>query len=481
VKLKKNLYLLHEVANREVEAKLYFASIASQYGYRTYVLERNFFLDNLEKFKSGIVLYKSLVSSDIKIIDKIKSFNHIFVCIDEEGILQWLEEFRYKLRISKIALEKCDKLFVIDQNTKNKIKKFYKISNFNKKCVVSGYPRVEYLKYFSENFNVGNHFYREIKKKYGKFVFFTSSMMTNHLMGKETWVRLFIDNLKKKKVKAGLLKFASGVWKLYSLQIKKQTNLLNFLSSELKDINFLVRPHPTENSKVWKDNFKKNNIFFDERDLPSHYYNSCAICTIQYGSTISFESFVQKKISIEYSSKINKKHKKFELKDHKQFVFEFDSKEDVLRHIKQIQRSNQKNIEFFKKKEKKYKFVENNLNASLNIIKELNRFNQILKSKPIKINIFFLMKKNLIYKYFLWVYSFLFLSYLFPQKIFKGKFVILKKEYRLNHLKYFEYRKNKQKKIGDEVINFVKNMSKKLIKKNFSINRIYRNNFLIEN
>ena len=66
---KKNLYLLSEITNREFESKVLLALEASNFNIRTFVLDRNFFLENIKKFKPGLVLYKSVVETDEKIID----------------------------------------------------------------------------------------------------------------------------------------------------------------------------------------------------------------------------------------------------------------------------------------------------------------------------------------------------------------------------------------------------------------------------
>ena len=121
-------------------------------------------------------------------------------------------------------------------------------------------------------------------------IFFTSSMMTNNLMGKESWRMSFVDNWLSKKIDKKKLTFSNNVWRLYSFQLNKQIELLDFLSSNLKKINFIMRPHPTENIDLWRERFHNDNVYFDDHKYPSHYYVLPALCTIQYGSTIAYES-----------------------------------------------------------------------------------------------------------------------------------------------------------------------------------------------
>ena len=48
----------------------------------------------------------------------------------------------------------------------------------------------------------------------------------------------FVDNWLSKKIDKKKLTFSNNVWRLYSFQLNKQIELLDFLSSNLKKINF---------------------------------------------------------------------------------------------------------------------------------------------------------------------------------------------------------------------------------------------------
>ena len=54
-------------------------------------------------------------------------------------------------------------------------------------------------------------------------------MMTNNLMGKERdWRMSFVDNWLSKKIDKKKLTFSNNVWRLYSFQLNKQIELLDF-------------------------------------------------------------------------------------------------------------------------------------------------------------------------------------------------------------------------------------------------------------
>lgn len=478
--LKKNIYLLHEVSNREIETKLFLSFVANKFGYRCYLLQRNFFLENIKKFYPGIVIYKSLTGSDLSTIKIIKNNDHKIVCIDEEGILQWEEEFKYKLRINNETLTYCDKLFVMNSKHKNRILKYYKSKNLFKKVIALGYPRLEYLNYFSKNLKSKNKICNEIKKKYGNYIFFTSSMMTNNLMGKENWRMSFVDNWLSKKIDKNKLTFSNNVWRLYNFQLNKQLELLEFLSSNLKKINFIMRPHPTENVELWKKRFQNDNVYFDDHIYPSHYFVLPALCTIQYGSTIAYESYAMEKVSTEFSCKEGKKLKKLELKDHKKIIFEFNDKEKLLKHINHMISSQKKERKFFLKKEKMFKILKENLGSSERIINDFENFRDIQKTKIVKFDISFYLSKIFFKRFILWIYAFFRIYKIVPKSLIRGKFIILGEKYAMNHLKHYQYKKKKQAYVPNEIIYFVKNLCNKKMKKNFNLFRIHKNNFLID-
>ena len=157
---KKNLYLLSEITNREFESKVLLALEASNFNIRTFVLDRNFFLENIKKFNPGLVLYKSVVETDEKIIDLIKKYGHKFFCLDEEGIFTQKQTYDLKFRFGQKCLDKLDHMFFLNNYWLNLLKKNYKIQK--KKFSVSGYPRVEFMKYLSLNKDPISHNIKKI-------------------------------------------------------------------------------------------------------------------------------------------------------------------------------------------------------------------------------------------------------------------------------------------------------------------------------
>ena len=477
---KKNLYLLYEIADREFESKSLLAYIAAKNGWRAYLLDRNIFINNIKKFNPGVVVYKSLVPSDCKLIRLIKNNNHQFFCIDEEGILQWPDEYKLKIRYGDESLRLCDSLFLLNKKQEMLLKNNYNFKN-NNKLYTLGYPRIEYLellkKYKEQNF-IGN----EIKKKFGKFVFLPTSFPSNHLMGLKGFLRSFEEAIGKRPNRKQII-FFEGIYKNIETMEEKYNELFHYLFKSLENINFVIKPHPTEDFETWKKKYKKYNNVFIDSDYPSIYYLTSSMATIQYGSTIAVESYILGDRCIEYQPKIDKKLKKFELRDHHKFIKIFKDKKklkDFL--IEKLKSNDHKDVLDKKSILINSKYLKLGNYPAKKIYKVLNLLKNIPKTESINFNISFFINKHYFYKLILWIISRTYFVYLLPQKMLKGKFKILKREFRIFHANYYNYRSRKDRLVSENRLNSIKRIINKELNNNKKIDviikRLHRNNFI---
>jgi surface carbohydrate biosynthesis protein len=480
---KKNLYLLYEIADREFESKSLLAYKAAINGWRVYLLDRNVFINNIAEFYPGAVIYKSLVPSDRKLIRLIKNNNHYFFCIDEEGILQWDEEYKLKIRYGQESLNLCDVLFLLNKKQEKLLKNNYNLKKSNKLHTI-GYPRIEYLELLKK-YKEQNYISNEIKKKFKKFVFLPTSFPSNHLMGFGGLLRSYEEAIEKKFNRKQEL-FFKGIYKNIEIMEKKYNELFHYLFSNLKNVNFVIKPHPTENFLTWKKEYKKYDNVFIDSEYPSIYYLVSSIITIQYGSTISAESYVLGKKCIEYNPKINRNLNKFQLKDHRKFI-------EIIRDKKKIKNFILKKIQFYNSEEKSYrksdlinhKYLKLGNFPSEKIIKILNTYKDIPRTGTVNFRISFFVKKNNVYKFILWVISKTYLLNLLPQKILKGKFRVLRREFRILHANYYNYKKRKDRYVSKNRVEMIKNIFNSefnnKIKYDICIKRIHLNNFIFIN
>jgi surface carbohydrate biosynthesis protein len=479
---KKNLYLLYEIVDREFESKFLLAANASLKKWRSFILERNFFLDNIEKFSPGVVIYKSITKSDLKILEKCKKNNHFFICLDEEGILQWDEEYKYKIRYDQECVNLVDKILLLNTQKEKLIKSHYLVKNNQIK--ITGFPRFDFLKSIRKNKNL-HPVVKEIKDKYQNFIFFPTSFINNPLMGKNGFYRQYEEALGgaisyKQKL------FIKGVYKISELNYKKNIQFLKKIAKKFPNINIILRPHISENKKTWKKIFYNySNIYLDNKH-PSYFYTLSSILTFQWGSTISFESFALGKICLQMNNpKITRKIKKYDFIDHYKFIVAFKNFKKGIDYIKQKLKnsSNIKKIEDrILKNLNNQKYIGVQKNSVNNILNVINSFKVKKYANTAKFNIFDFFHKILIHKIIFYLYSKSGIIDLFNDNFFRGKYIVLSRKFKSIHLNNFEYSRRKHKKISDERVrqNLDLFYDYKEHKKGIKISRIYKNNFIID-
>ena len=479
--MKKNLYLLYELIDREFESKLLLSILGSKKNFRCFILDRNFFLDNIPKFEPGIVVYKSVVPNDERIIKKVKEFGNIFVCIDEEGILQWDEEYIYKIRYGDNSLEILDFLIMLNKKQENLLLQNYKIDG--KKYLTFGYPRIEFLEALSKKHELSN-ISKNIKNKYGKYIFFPTSFPSNHMMGKKGNT-LSIQEALGKKEDTNQKKFYANSMNLIHEMEKHYIDLLFYLAKKHQDLKIILRPHPTESVEVWKDRIKNfKNIKIDS-EYPSFYYLKNSFLTIQYGSTISVESFVMKHICYQYDPiSIDKNLKKYELTDHNKFIIRFKNFSQIDEIIKNKNKNKITEGEIDRLNLKSnYEYLKINTFPSDKIVNFLSKIPNIKKTRYKKLPLWkMVIKKRHIYHLIFWFISKIRLIDLIPQFILVGKFSVLKKDFKPLYINHFRARKIKNKLLSklrfDDTINIFKNSNYNL--KNVKIKKIFHNNYIIQ-
>ena len=477
---KKNFYILYEIVDREFESKIFLALTAAKMNWRCFLLERNFFLRNIKQFDAGIVVYKSITKSDEKIIDKCKHYNHFFICLDEEGILQWKEEFSLKIRYNNDSIKKTDQILLLNQKKKELLKKYFIVKE--KQIKITGTPRIDYLTKLRK-FKNFHPIIKEIKKKYGNFIFFPTSFINNPLLGKEGFFRQYEESLGG-KVNIQQKKFFLGAYKICEVNHRVYIEFIKKISKKFNDKKIILRPHISESKESWFKIFKSYpNVIIDTK-YPSFFYTLASLVTFQWGSTISMESFALGKVCLQLNKKIPKKLQKYDFKEHYSFIKTFYDENKAINYLfSKIKNSNEiKKIENkILKKKINTNFLNNNTNSTNKIMDIINRYKIKSYEKIPKFYFFGQTNKNYFYRIIFYLYAKSGIINLFPKNFFKGKYFILSKEYKNIHLHGFEYASRKHRNISNERIdqnldlfnNYKKN------EHNLSIKRLYNNNFII--
>jgi surface carbohydrate biosynthesis protein len=250
--LKKNLFLPIEIKHREFFSKLFLASYAIKSGFRVYIGSSDsiFRLIKTKKQKGGIFFYKGGLELN-KILELKKKCDH-FVVLDEELGTE-------KNNFSKVARRR------IWPGTEKFISRYYVISKFGYKASrnvftemkdrvrCTGWPRVDLWK--KENSYLFKKETELIKKKYGKFILFSSDFTYNskkvindrsNAVRMSEWKLLRKEFLKRKKL-------SNTVYEDYNHFLKI---LLDY--DKIKGLpQIIIRPHPTEDLDAWYEFSKK--------------------------------------------------------------------------------------------------------------------------------------------------------------------------------------------------------------------------------
>ena len=292
-----NVYILTEITKRELDSNLLLSVIGASRGHDIFISNMtNFeYLANKRLLKPGIFHTKSLVH------DKLKKLFHIrlkelgikITSLDEENGLVRKDltpfvEQRFSINDLKIA----DKIFCWGPHDLSCLRKKY--PKHIRKFYLSGSPRAEmwkknFLSYWTRkkkiekknvlislNFAVINGFEteRKIFKKYEKTGYF------NRSKGAKKELKQFIIESKQ--------------------NIKAFVDLINYLTIQMPDLNFIVRPHPREDLSFWNRNIKKreNLIIRNSGNFNEELASSKMV--IHNSSTTAFQAAVNKIPIISY-------------------------------------------------------------------------------------------------------------------------------------------------------------------------------------
>jgi surface carbohydrate biosynthesis protein len=212
------IYILIEVARRELDSRMLLATKLANKGYSVIVGEKNQILWNIisGKYPPGVIFDKCAQFVDSKRFETVNQKGFVYTVLDEEGLITNCSYFNNH-RFSKRSEDFVAANFVTGDNLNKIILSAYP----NAKNIVSGNPRYamllpEWRKWFRKEFDL-------IKKKYGSFVLIISSFNPYPEVYKHA-----LNGMKEMDDKFKLLMESY-------LQDNKDTGL-----------NFVLRPHPSD-------------------------------------------------------------------------------------------------------------------------------------------------------------------------------------------------------------------------------------------
>ncbi|MFC1891399.1 surface carbohydrate biosynthesis protein [Thermodesulfobacteriota bacterium] len=245
------LYLPVEVKAREYLSRILLGCFAVERGFGVVLGDKNILNPNLINFAPGVVLEKSLAINRYGFLKSIKDHGHIILNLDEEGLASTGNRDVYlNQRVSERTAALADILFFWGRKERDIACE--KIKDLGKICIVSGNPRIDLLRKSLRNFyNDQASIYR---KKYGKYILIPSSYGAQRLKGE----KFFIEYAYQYE----LIKNKEDEKKCVDYYRHKEKNHNAFLTAipeiakVFPDYTIIFRPHPSEKSKYWRNQFK---------------------------------------------------------------------------------------------------------------------------------------------------------------------------------------------------------------------------------
>ena len=287
-----------EIASRELFGNLLLTSFALRKNFNVYIGDTKTYKTLLEKnlINPGIIHTKSITHGKKKSIlhDLLLKKKFIITSQDQEhGVLDNLnyKKFFLKSRVDSLELKKVDAIFCWGQYDYKNLREYYK--KYKNKFYLTGSPRADIWK---KKIYTGKHNDDE-KKPY--ILVCTNFSFSNN--------RLNFNELIRNKKKAGYYRRSPELLKkdkeFYSYQRKliyKFVNLINHLTKKYENLNFFLRPHPTENINFWINNLViRKNLKIKNYNTSSYWIQNCDLL-IQSGCTTGAEGVINGKPVINY-------------------------------------------------------------------------------------------------------------------------------------------------------------------------------------
>ena len=303
-----NIYMHCEVSSRELDSKLLLAILAASRGHQVIVSDQESIIKGLvRKFLfPGIFHTKSLTPGKLKIEKhkRIRSTGCKITSIDEEG---GLVDYKYdkfaKVRYSAQTLRQASAVFTWGSNDCGSLKKTY--PNFSNKIFMTGSPRADLWQPFF------NEYWKRNSKEFKKPSLLISSNFISGLHIKPLYERM------KHFEVGGYLKRDPELLKIMWPRESEKCKLISLFIDAIKYLSkknkkkykIILRPHPTENTKLWKIFLNDvPNVEIIKDDSISLWVNN-SFAVMHHCCTTAFEGILARKPVISYVP-FNTKHTK---------------------------------------------------------------------------------------------------------------------------------------------------------------------------
>lgn len=277
-----------EIKSREFESKLLLACCLAEDGWSAIVGSRNDIHMKLAQFPRSIYLGKDVRFSSKKILTLLKLLGHPFVAMDEEALIYLSREKYREARVDGRMLRSALALFAWGPDN---ARAWTESSNYHGAPVFeTGNGRIDLLR--SELRGAHRAKQSELEATHGSFVLINTNFGSiNHFLN-----NLSIRPGQKLNIPAPPEGYFAHRVHIYEAFLQ----LLPKLATRFPRLNFVLRPHPSENHEVWRkvvEPFHNCKVISEGGVLP---WVLASKAVIHNGCTTGIEAYVLDKIPVAF-------------------------------------------------------------------------------------------------------------------------------------------------------------------------------------
>jgi surface carbohydrate biosynthesis protein len=277
-----------EIKSREFESKLLLACCLAEDGWSSVVGSRNDIHMKLAQFPRSIYLGKDVRFSSKKILTLLKLLGHPFVAMDEEALIYLSREKYRKARVDGRMLKSANALFAWGPDN---AKAWTESEDYGGAPIFeTGNGRIDLLR--AELRGIHRAKQQDLEARHGPFVLVNTNFGSiNH----------FINNLSVKPGQKLTIPAPPEGYFAHRIHVYEAfLELLPKLATRFPRLNFILRPHPSENHEIWRktlEPFKNCKVISEGGVLP---WVLASKAVIHNGCTTGIEAYLLDKTPIAF-------------------------------------------------------------------------------------------------------------------------------------------------------------------------------------
>jgi surface carbohydrate biosynthesis protein len=240
---------------RELDAKILLACVAAERGFSVIIGSRAFVHFEVASVPRGVYLAKSMRSLSNSMFRILRLLGHEIVAWEEEALVHPPPDTYFTLRLSPTTIRNVSHVFAWGQENVDLLRQYPELPA-NMPIHITGNPRGDILRpemrpYFDTEVE-------RLRNLYGDFILINTNF---------TDVNPFIPNIglflpakgpgeESRLGQAGIgmsRQFAEGLWDHKQAILEDFQQLIPALEQAFPDLTIIVRPHPSENFKIYND------------------------------------------------------------------------------------------------------------------------------------------------------------------------------------------------------------------------------------